>query len=105
MLQNKKSLIIICLSILTIGAIPVANAQKLVKPNQATTTYQITPSNLVYLDHRGYFQHQDIPKYSSLRNAYILGRITTFDIVQAAVQANRIFANYKERSLFCESCG
>ena len=94
MSQNRKSLMLICLSILTIiGSIPIANAQTLARPNIATETSQTTPVNLVYLAHRGYFQEKGIPSYLSLRTAYNLGRVTAFDIIRAGVQANRVSSN------------
>lgn len=104
MSQNRKSLMLICLSILTIGSIPIANAQILVKSNSlATETSQTTPANLVYLAHRGYFQQQGIPSYLYLRTAYNLGRVTALDIVRAAVQANRISSDYKSDRFFVKA--
>ncbi len=93
MSQNRRSLIFICLSISTIGSLPIANAQILARQNLATETYQTTPVNLVYLAHRGYFQEKGIPSYLSLRTAYNLGRVNAFDIIRAGVQANRISPN------------
>ena len=104
MSQNRNSLILICLSILTISGIPIANAQTLVKSNNlATETYQTTPFNLFYLARGGYFQKQGIPSYLSLRTAYNLGRINAFDIVQAAVQANHIAPNYLSDRYFIKA--
>jgi hypothetical protein len=86
MSQNRKLLIFICLLISAINSLPAVNAQTLVKTNSATTTYQVTPFNLVILARHGYFQQQGIPGH--------LGRITAFDLVRAAVQANRISNKY-----------
>lgn len=93
MSQNRKFLILICLSILTISGGFAVNAQTLTT-DSAMTTYQITPFNLVILARNGYFQQQGIPSYLALNNAYILGRVTSSDLVWAAVQANRISPKY-----------
>lgn len=94
MSQNRKLLIFICLLISAINSLPAVNAQTLVKTNSATTTYQVTPFNLVILARHGYFQQQGIPGHLALSAAYNLGRITALDIVRAAVQVNRISSEY-----------
>ena len=60
----------------------------------STPTTQPTPFNLVTLAHRGYFNQQGIPSYLALTSAYHSGRIQAFDIVQAAVKANRLSADF-----------
>ena len=98
MSQNRKFLILICLSILTISSVSAVNAQTLVI-NSTTTNYQITPFNLVVLARSGYFQQQGIPSYLKLIAAYNLGRVTALDLVRAAVQANRLSSEYlRDRS-------
>jgi hypothetical protein len=94
MSQNRKLLVLICLSILTISGRSIVNAQTLTRADSVKTTYQTTPFNLVVLARCGYFQQQGIPSYLALSNAYILGRVTSSDLVQAAVQANRISNKY-----------
>jgi hypothetical protein len=51
---------------------------------------QTTPFNLVYLAYRGYFKNQDIPSYSGLIAAYQSGKISAQELVQVAVEANRV---------------
>lgn len=94
MSQNRKLLVLICLSILTISGGSIVNAQTLTRADSAKTTYQITPFNLVVLARSGYFQQQGIPSYLKLIAAYNLGRVTALDLVQAAVQTNRISDKY-----------
>lgn len=90
-----KSLILSGLSILFISAstAPVVRSQTAaLNPTtlHSTSTKQLTPFNLVTLAHRGYFKEQGIPSYGTFTAAYQLRRITAFDIVQAAVKANRL---------------
>ncbi len=51
---------------------------------------QTTPVNLVSLAYRGYFKNQGIPGYGVLIAAYKSGKITAQEIVQVAVEANRL---------------
>jgi hypothetical protein len=60
----------------------------------STARTQLEPFNLVFLAHRGYFQEQGIPSYSTFTAAYHLGKITAEDIVQAAVKANRLSSEF-----------
>lgn len=90
-----KSLILSGLSILFISAstAPAVRAQTAaLNPTtlHSTSTTQLTPFNLVTLAHRGYFEEQGIPSYGTFTSGYQLRRITAFDIVQAAVKANRL---------------
>jgi hypothetical protein len=90
-----KSLIVGSLSVLLVSAAtaPAVRAQTAaVNPTTLRTivTTQLTPFNLVTLAHRGYFTEQGIPSYGSFTAAYHLGKITNFDLVRAAVKANRL---------------
>lgn len=60
----------------------------------STSATPPTPFNLVSLAHRGYFQRQGIPSYLGLTSAYHAGQIEAVDIVQAAVKANRLSADF-----------
>ncbi len=51
---------------------------------------QTTPVNLVSLAYRGYFKNQGIPSYGVLLAAYQSGKITAQELVQVAVEANRV---------------
>jgi hypothetical protein len=53
---------------------------------------QTTPVNLVSLAYRGYFRKQGIPSYGVLIAAYQSGKISAQDLVQVAVEANRVSA-------------
>lgn len=55
-----------------------------------TSKRQLQPFNLVFLANQGYFQAQGIPSYGKLTAAYQMRKIKAIDIVQAAVQANRL---------------
>ncbi len=53
---------------------------------------QTTPVNLVSLAYRGYFKNQGIPSYGTLIAAYQSGKISAQDLVQVAIEANRVSA-------------
>jgi hypothetical protein len=53
---------------------------------------QTTPVNLVSLAYRGYFKNQGIPSYGVLIAAHQSGKITAQELVQVAVEANRVSA-------------
>lgn len=79
--------------LLTAAIAPAVKAQTTaVNPTtlNSTSTRQLKPFNLVNLAHRGYFKQQGIPSYLTLASAYRTGRIDAFDLVQAAVKANRL---------------
>jgi hypothetical protein len=50
----------------------------------------LTPFNLAYLAHQGYFKAQGIPDSSDLMNGFNDGSITAAQIVKAAVDSNRL---------------
>jgi hypothetical protein len=78
--------------------IPAVNAQISTNSRTRNNPYiqgieqQITPFNLVGGAYQGLFQEQGIPKYGTLISAYIEGKVTPEDIVQAAIRANRLQA-------------
>jgi hypothetical protein len=49
-----------------------------------------TPINLVNLARNGYFKEQGIPSHLALTRAIALGEIKGENLVQAAIEANRI---------------
>ncbi len=53
---------------------------------------QTTPLNLVSLAYRGYFKNKGIPSYGALIAAYQSRKIGAQEIVQVAVEANRVSA-------------
>ncbi len=53
---------------------------------------QTTPVSLVSLAYRGYFKNRGIPSYGVLLSAYQSGKITAQDLVQVAVEVNRVSA-------------
>ena len=76
--------------------IPAVNAQVVTdsttrnNPHTQQLDQQITPFNLVEGAYRGQFQEQGIPTYDTLISEYVEGKVTPKDIVQAAIQANRL---------------
>jgi hypothetical protein len=50
----------------------------------------LVPFNLISLAYQGYLKDQGIPSYGALLNAIESGKITAQDMVQAAVQTNRL---------------
>ncbi|HBB31130.1 MAG TPA: hypothetical protein DDZ80_24265 [Cyanobacteria bacterium UBA8803] len=90
-----KGLILSSLSILLISAVhaPTAKAEPVAIKQataQSTSTTQLTPFTLVSLAHQGYFQPQGIPGHIGFTAAYQIGQITAEEIVQSAVNANRL---------------
>ena len=51
---------------------------------------QLKPFNLAYLAYQGYLKDQNIPSSGALMSALASGTITSQDIIQAAVKANRL---------------
>ncbi len=95
-----RHLIVGSLSLLLMAAVtaPTIQAQPPVAVGPAEAgvvpsyVQQTTPVNLVYLAYRGYFKNQGIPSYSGLIGAYQFGKISAQDLVQVAVEANRVSA-------------
>lgn len=92
-----KRLILGSLSFLLMSAavVPAVRAETMaVGPSSLSSasayTSQLTPFNLAFLAYRGYFKKQGIPSYSALISAYQTGQITTKDVVQGAIKANRL---------------
>jgi hypothetical protein len=50
----------------------------------------LTPFNLAYLAHQGYFKEQGIPDSSDLMKGFNDGSITAAQLVKAAVDSNRL---------------
>lgn len=57
-------------------------------------TNQTTPSNLVSLAYRGYFQQQGIPSYVALVSAHQMRKISAQELVEAGVNANRLSSQF-----------
>jgi hypothetical protein len=54
------------------------------------TTAQLSPFELVTTANQGQLSQQGIPSFSQLTAEFQLGRISAKDLVQAAIQANRL---------------
>jgi hypothetical protein len=50
----------------------------------------VTPFNLVFLAYQGFLESEDIPTAGGLISQYRTGRITAEDLVQAAINMNRL---------------
>ncbi len=61
------------------------------------------PVNLVNLARNGYFKEQGIPSYIALKKAVAFNRINGEDLVQAAIEANRISAERLNDSSYVRS--
>jgi hypothetical protein len=96
--RTMKRLIFGSLSLLLISAAtaPAIKAQPPVAVGPAAAgvvpsyVQQTTPVNLVSLAYRGYFRNQGIPSYGVLLAAHQFGKISAKDLVQVAVEANRV---------------
>ncbi|HEY9623866.1 MAG TPA: hypothetical protein V6C78_26135 [Crinalium sp.] len=80
-----KRFIVSTLSVLLLSAI----APSAVKAE----SFQASPFQVVVLANQGYLQDYGIPKYNALTSGYAHGRITARDVVQAAVNGNRVSAD------------
>lgn len=69
-------------------------------PSYAT---QVTPFGLVYLARHGYFREQGIPGYGSLMAAYESGDVTAEELVQAAIDTNRLSVDVLDDSGFMDA--
>jgi hypothetical protein len=67
------------------------------------TTNAATPINLVNLARNGYFQEQGIPSHLALKKAIALGEVKGENLVQAAIEANRIDAELLNDSNYVRS--
>jgi hypothetical protein len=98
-----KSTISILLTTLSIGSVllPTAtNAQTTdtvtiganyqTKANSRFAAYQPSPFALAYLAYQGDLKDQGIPSYGALVDEISFGRVTSQDLIQAAVKANRL---------------
>jgi hypothetical protein len=95
----KSSMLTLALTTLTslsmIASVPAVRAQTTaVNPTTlgSSPSYvdQITPFNLVNQAYRGYFKAQGIPSYETLIAAHRSGQIRATDVVQGAIQLNRL---------------
>lgn len=82
--------------LLTIATSPIAAAQNLTAVDSsfpetaATVGMEVTPFNLVFLAYQGFFEQEGIAMAEGLLRGYQAGRITAEDLVQAAVNMNRL---------------
>jgi hypothetical protein len=78
------------------SAIPAAKAQDAMQMPSVEVRMKITltPFNLAYLAHQGYFESQGIPDSEGLMRGFNEGRITAAQIVQAAVNDKRLPAAF-----------
>jgi hypothetical protein len=83
-----KRLIITSVSILLtiLAVVPVAQAKN----------YDLSPFNLVNLARNGYLTDYGVPRFNSLSFEYRQGRISAADLVQAAIDDNRISSDVLE---------
>ncbi len=58
--------------------------------NSPFVNHKTTPFNLVGLAYKGFFINDNIPSYADLIYAYQSGKVSAKDIVQSAVNSNRI---------------
>jgi hypothetical protein len=62
--------------------------------NPATTASSsnanLSPFHLVFLAYQGHFRNQGIPSYDALTKAHKWGKLQPRDLVQVAIQANRL---------------
>jgi len=95
-----KRLFFVAASLLLTSAAlaPSANAESVAvnTENAQVETYQFTPFQLVGLAYNGAFADQGISGFSRLIENYRFDRVNGEDVVQAAVEANRLPATALE---------
>ncbi|WP_055073524.1 hypothetical protein [Pseudanabaena sp. 'Roaring Creek'] len=67
---------------------------------EVTMKITLTPFNLAYLAHQGYFKDQGIPDSGELMRGFIDGSITAKQIVKAAVDSNRLPAAFLQNESY-----
>lgn len=87
-----KRLIVGSVSILLLSAV-AAPAVKAQMGMQEPMTPQVQPFNLVHLARQGYFENQGVPAYAGLDSSVRQGSINAEDLVQAAIDQNRLSAD------------
>lgn len=78
---------------------PTVNAQT----ETSTEASQLQPFNLVSLAYQGYFGETGVPGYAGLITGYHSGRISAEDLVQSAIDQNRIPSSALEDSAYLHS--
>ncbi|MBD2465221.1 hypothetical protein H6G89_29870 [Oscillatoria sp. FACHB-1407] len=68
----------------------------------STKTYanETTANEIFNLARNGYFEDEGIPSHGGLTNAYRLGNVTAEDLVNAAIQQNRLSPEMLENERF-----
>ncbi|MFB2935824.1 hypothetical protein ACE1B6_11280 [Aerosakkonemataceae cyanobacterium BLCC-F154] len=90
-----KNLIFGGLSVLLLSAIasPTVLAQTNTRypvVNNEDSRYLISPFDLVSMAYQGFFKNQGVPSAGALINAYALGDVEARDVVNSAVQTDRL---------------
>jgi hypothetical protein len=90
-----KKLILALLPALLVSAtatVPAVKAQDAMQMPSIEVKMKVvlTPFNLAYLAHQGYFESQGIPDSADLMKGFNDGSITASQLVKAAVNSNRL---------------
>jgi hypothetical protein len=72
------------------AAVPALRAQETMPQLQVSMKVTLTPFNLAYLAHQGYFENQGLPGYNVLMDEYRSGKVTAAKVVQKAVNAKAL---------------
>lgn len=75
---------------LIIAGLSVLLTSMLVVPVAQARTFELTPFNLVNLARNGYLMDHGIPRFNLLSSRYRQGSISARDLVQAAINDNRL---------------
>lgn len=89
----QGSMFFLLLSVVVIPTVQAETAMRVLPRGMITSPFanqQTTPFNLVGLAYQGFFTNDDIPSYAALISAYQTGKVSAKDIVQSAVNANRL---------------
>lgn len=76
----------------TTAVVPSAKAQDAMQMPSVEVKMKVvlTPFNLAYLAHQGYFESEGIPDSAGLMKGFNDGTITAAQVVKAAVMSNRL---------------
>lgn len=78
-----------CMMAIAISPVQAQTIDTKAATNQ-TVKVELSPFHLVFLAYQGYFRSQGIPGYDALVKAHRWGRLRPQDLVQVAIQANRL---------------
>jgi hypothetical protein len=82
---------------------PMILAQQSMPTLQVSMKVSLTPFNLAYLAHEGYFEDQGLPGFNLLMTDYRSGKVTALKIVQKAVTAKILPTSFLKNQAYIDA--